>query len=180
MLEQPLAAYLLCGLEPEWDSAGGERAIETLRQSDFVVMLTPFVTATMQSYASVLLPCGTFAETAGTFINGEGRWQTFGGVARPLGESRPAWKILRVLGNLLAVEGMEYPDVAAVRQELESHVPKPGVEKTYRPQPDRAYPLGPVPGADYQTIYGVDPVVRRAPALQATDQGRGGWRRKFA
>jgi NADH-quinone oxidoreductase subunit G len=180
MLEQPLAAYLLCGLEPEWDCAGGERAIETLKQSDFVVMLTPFVTATMQSYASVLLPCGTFAETAGTFINGEGRWQAFGGVARPLGESRPAWKILRVLGNLLAIEGMEYPDVATVRQELESHVSEPGVENSYRPGPDRAYPLGPAPGADYQTIYGGDPVVRRAPALQATDQGRGGWRRKFA
>ena len=69
----------------------------------------------LRAHASVVLPAGTFAETAGTFVNAEGRWQSFAGVAQPVGESRPAWKVLRVLGNLLQLPDCDYQSAEAVR-----------------------------------------------------------------
>jgi len=119
---------------------------------------------------------GTFAETSGTFVNIEGRWQSVTGAARPVGESRPGWKVLRVLGNLLALAGFEYESSEAVRDELKE---KLGKEKLSEVQPDNRItsrralngerPQGPwvdVP------IYQVDALVRRAPALQKTRDGQ--------
>jgi NADH-quinone oxidoreductase subunit G len=178
MFEQPLSAYLLHGFEPEWDCGAGEKALETLRQAQFVTMLTPYVTDEMVSYAHVLLPTGTFAETGGTFINGEGRWQSFGGVAQPFAEARPAWKVMRVLGNLLDVDGMDYSDVDQVRRELESQTGHLVPDNTFTLPTDLLHRTdGRGEAFDHQTLYACDPVVRRASALQATEQGRRGWRR---
>ncbi len=177
MLDKPLSAYLLHGVEPEWDSAAGQQAVENLCNADFVVALTPFVTGVMKSYASVLLPAAVHAETAGTFVNCEGRWQSFGGVAVPQGQARPAWKILRVLGNLLKLDGMDYTDAAQVAAEVEERVGRPQPHSDLVTPADREFPRPSTVGADYQTLYGCDAVVRRAPALQATEQARAGWRR---
>lgn len=85
-----------------------------MQQAEFVVAMSAFKTAAMD-YADVLLPIAPFSETAGSYINMEGRLQSFHGVVKPQGEARPAWKVLRVLGNLLSLGGFEYDTAEAVR-----------------------------------------------------------------
>jgi NADH-quinone oxidoreductase subunit G len=174
MLEQPRQGYLLLGLEPELDCGDGAQALRALKVADEVVAITSFVTEAMQDYATVLLPAAAFGETSGTFVNAEGRWQSFGGIARPVGEARPAWKILRVLGNLLEFEGFDYDSSAdvldALRRELGETQPDnsfSGMREIHAP--DAAVGLeraGEVP------IYAVDATVRRAEPLQRTEDGR--------
>src|SRR5208282_38787 len=100
MLASPLAGYLLLHCEP-WADAALPGALETLARSAGVVAITPYASEAMKRVAQVLLPAGTFAESSGTYVNLEGRWQSQSGAAHPVGGARPAWKILRVLGNLL-------------------------------------------------------------------------------
>ena len=165
MLDRPLAAYLLFGgIEPEFDLADA-RATETLRQAGFVVAATPYATDAMKQWADVLLPIGTFAETSGTFVNVEGRWQSWAGCIMPIGEARPGWKVLRVLGNLLALPGFDYDSSEQVLEELRGQ----GVTGASVAQPTtraagrvKAAEVVPVP------IYGGDAVVRRSAALQQT------------
>ena len=83
-----------------------------------VVAITPFASAALREVAHVLLPMGTFAETYGTYVNFEGRWQSFAGAATPLGEARPGWKVLRVLGNALGLQAFEYQSAEEVRDEV--------------------------------------------------------------
>lgn len=122
MLDQHLRGYLLAGFEPEFDCADGAAAAAALAAAQCVVVLTPYVTDVMRDYADVILPLAAFTETGGSFVNGEGRWQTFEGALKPAGEARPGWKILRVLANLLDLPGFDYDDVAAVRGELQAAV----------------------------------------------------------
>jgi len=180
MLARPLSAYLIQGFEPEWDTAAGGDALPVLAAAGLVVTITPYVTDAMRGYASVLLPAGTHAETAGTFVNCEGRWQGFPGVAQPLGEARPAWKILRVLGTLLEIPGMEFGSVDEIRAEIEAAVNRPGLTGDRAGKAQASYSAATASGTDWTAIYGCDPVVRRAPALQATLGGRQGWRRSVA
>ena len=104
MLEDPRHAYLLLHAEPEFDFANAVAARAALEKADLVVVMSPFRHGT--AYADVLLPIAPFTETAGTFVSGEGRVQSFHGVVQPLGETRPGWKVLRVLGTLLGVAGI--------------------------------------------------------------------------
>ncbi len=122
MFESSMKAYLLLNIEPELDCAGPNSALESLRQADFVVSLTPYVSEEMQQYADVLLPVSTFSETSGTFINVEGVRQSFKGSVAPPGETRPAWKVMRVLGNLFALEGFEYLSSDDVNKELFDYI----------------------------------------------------------
>ncbi|MBT8423001.1 MAG: NADH-quinone oxidoreductase subunit NuoG, partial [Gammaproteobacteria bacterium] len=108
MLASPLKGLLLTGVEPKLDCADAVGAQNALQAADFIVALTPWLTDCASESADVVLPVGTFAETSGTFVNVEGSWQSFAGVAAPVGESRPAWKVLRVLGNLLDAPGFDY------------------------------------------------------------------------
>jgi len=118
MFKNPLKAYILLDLEPEVDSADPHSAYNALMDADFVVVLTPFSSSRYQQYADVLLPIAPFTETAGTFVNAEGQWQSFAGVTIPHGETRPAWKVLRVLGNLFACAGFDYVSSEEVLTEL--------------------------------------------------------------
>jgi NADH-quinone oxidoreductase subunit G len=136
------------------------------------VALTPYAGEEQREIASVILPVAAFAETSGTWVNVEGRWQSVAGAATPPGEARPAWKVLRVLGNLLGLEGFEYLSSEDVRDELSRELGEFAVEPT---------PTHFVPGRlaaldSYSTvgIYRVDPVVRRSQPLQQTAQGRAG------
>jgi NADH-quinone oxidoreductase subunit G len=172
MLAKPLRAYLLLGVEPEYDSAAGERALDVLGESRFVACVSPFASEAMRRYARVLLPAGTFAETSGTYVNGEGRWQTFEGVARPFGESRPAWKILRVLGNLAGLDGFDFADSAGVRDELLAQTGQPA-PASYGGDPGTELPAGATePVFQHVPMYGIDPLVRRSAPLQATRDGQ--------
>ena len=114
MLSQPMKALLLLDVEPALDAANAAAARAALGASGMVVALTSFKDADVDN-ADVLLPIAPFTETAGSFVNAEGRLQAFVGVAKPLGDTRPAWKVLRVLGNLLGLSGFDAETVEQVR-----------------------------------------------------------------
>ena len=169
MIEQPRSAYLLANLEPAADmSVAG--AVEAIKAADGVVALASYVSADLLECADVLLPVGTVAETSGTFVNVEGRWQSFAGAARPLGESRPAWKVLRVLGNLLGLQDFDYDSSEQIRDALFARVGAGKASSAY----DGGY--SPVTTATDHTIevamYAVDGMLRRSLPLQQTGAGR--------
>ena len=155
-----LSACVAFGIEPEHDSAAGEAAIDALARVATTICLSPYATDAMKSYADIILPIGTWVETAGTFVNGEGRWQSFGGVARPFAEARPGWKVLRVLGNLLAQEGFDYVSADDVKAEIEPLVQSLPVD----PEPSAGM-VGAF-GVRASGMYRIDSLTRRAPALQ--------------
>ena len=111
----PKKAYVLLNAEPELDAANPQQARAALDGAEMVVAMSPFKHG--MDYADVLLPISPFSETAGTFVNCEGRAQSFNGTVRPLGETRPAWKVLRVLGNLLGLSGFDYENSESIRDE---------------------------------------------------------------
>jgi NADH-quinone oxidoreductase subunit G len=186
MPDAELDTLLLFGIEPERDHAAGGAAVERLAtRSGFVASMTAFASPDLMQAADLLLPIGTFAETSGTFVNCEGRWQSFGGVASPVGESRPGWKVLRVLGNLLDLDGFEYQTSEAVRDELRARLAR--IEERHAGSADsRAeekldngyrgtavlHRAGRADGAADSDVpmYEVDPLVRRAAALQLTPE----------
>jgi len=167
MLETPLKGYILLGVEPELDCWDGRLARLALDAAEFVVMLSPFNTAA-SDYADVQLPLAPFTETDGTFVNCEGRWQSFRAAVKPLGETRPGWKILRVLGNLLNLPGFEFVSAEEVRNEIKQDKLTPSAKLTAlslsAPERDEVelVRISEVP------IYAVDSIVRRAPALLKT------------
>lgn len=122
MLHGDLAGYFLLGLEPELDCAESAQALAAMQQARFVVTMNAFCNDAMKQYSDVMLPITPFTETSGTFVNAEGRWQSFDGVVEPRGEARPAWKILRVLGNLFDCDGFEYVSSREVLDEVKSCV----------------------------------------------------------
>ena len=117
MLGSPRKAYvLLGGIDPLQDLAESQ----ALQGAELVIAITTHLPESLRSIAHVVLPMGTFAETSGTYVNAEGRWQSWAGAAKPLGESRPGWKILRVLANLLNVAGIDYDSSEQVRDALKA------------------------------------------------------------
>jgi NADH-quinone oxidoreductase subunit G len=174
MLDKKLGALLLFGLEPDKDLAIAGNAVKKLAGQKFVAAFTPYTSAALDETAHLQLPIGTFAETAGTFVNCEGRWQSFSGIAKPVGEARPGWKVLRVLGNLLGIDNFEYLSAVEVRDDLADTLGEITPDNTYR----RTAALDKPNGADAPAeeidipIYEVDGVVRRATALQLTPEAQ--------
>ncbi|MEN8216541.1 MAG: NADH-quinone oxidoreductase subunit NuoG [Pseudomonadota bacterium] len=172
MLSQSLKGYILLGLEPELDSINGAGALATLEKAEFVVSLSAYQTPAMENYADVILPIALFAETSGTYVNGEGLWQSFSGAVVPPGEARPAWKILRVLGNLFELDGFDYIASDQVRDELRPLIGDKKAETQTAWQIPARLSVDPAnKGLQRLTempIYSVDALVRRAGALQST------------
>jgi len=112
----PKKAYVLLNAEPELDAVNPAQAVAALNGAEMVVVMSAFKHGA--DYADVLLPIAPFAETSGTFVNCEGRVQSFNGTVKPLGEARPAWKVLRVLGNILGLPGFDYETSESVRDEV--------------------------------------------------------------
>jgi len=112
----PKKAYVLLNAEPELDAADPAQAVAALKGAEMVVALSAFKHG--MDHCDVLLPIAPFSETSGTFVNCEGRAQSFNGTVRPLGDARPAWKVLRVLGNLLGLQGFDYDTSEAIRDEV--------------------------------------------------------------
>jgi NADH-quinone oxidoreductase subunit G len=176
MLETARSAYILFGIEPSRDLAEGAAALPTLRGAA-VVAFTAFVSDELLEVADVLLPIGTFAETAGTFVNAEGRWQSFDAAADLVGEARPGWRVLRVLGNELELPNCDYrtpSDVAAeVGRELE--VALAPVDTLYKGSFAPSGRAASVSGLVLDVpIYAIDMLVRRSEPLQETVLGRQG------
>ena len=117
MLEIPRKAYLLLNIEPELDCQHAALAKAAMVQAECVVALTAFKSAALDN-ADVLLPIAPFSETSGTFMSMEGRVQSFVAAAKPLGECRPAWKVLRVLANTLNLPGFDYESSEAVKNTI--------------------------------------------------------------
>ena len=174
MLDKPLKAYLLLNTEPAIDSADARRATAALSGAEMVVSFSAFRSAN-NDFADVLLPIAPFTETSGTFVNAEGRVQSFHGVAKPLGETRPAWKVLRVLGSMLGLDGSR--GFAAETSEAVKALAL-GDEASLAARLDNSTTASvEVPSAStapgYERIadlpiYSTDGIVRRAPSLQAT------------
>jgi len=168
MLSQPMKALLLLNVEPAVDGADPAAVRAALQGSGLVVAMTPFRDAAVD-HADVLLPIAPFSETAGTFVNAEGTAQSFLGVVRPFGEARPAWKVLRVLGNLLALPGFDHDTSEVVRDEALSATDA-ATRLSNAPAAAPALPTV-VRGLERVSdvpIYCTDALVRRAAALQAT------------
>jgi NADH-quinone oxidoreductase subunit G len=170
MIESPRKAYLLFGgIEPKAD-CGSQRAVDALTQAEFVVMCTPFLTEELKRTAHVLLPIGSFAETSGTFVSLEGRWQSFAGAAQPLGSARPGWKVLRVLGNVLNLAGFEYQSSEEVRDEIRKEASATADHRyTGRFKVNGGAATS---GTVDVPMYQIDAILRRAPALQKTLDGQ--------
>lgn len=162
----PGQALVLLNVEPAADIGADSRG---LAAAAFTLILSPYRQELAGTGAAVQLPIGSFAETAGTFVNAALDWQSWAGFAAPVGEARPAWKVLRVLGNLLELPGCDYTTAAEVladaRRSIEAAPPVTPAEVVLTPGPAAPAPA-PVP------MYGVDPLVRRAPALQRTAEAR--------
>jgi NADH-quinone oxidoreductase subunit G len=176
MLETARNAYLLFGIEPSKDLAEGAAALHVLRGAA-VVAFTAFASEELLDVADVLLPTGTFAETAGTFVNAEGRWQSFDAAADLVGDARPGWRVLRVLGNELELPNCEYRTPSDVTAALEQEI---GAARTLAPG-DTQYkgsysPRGRAGPADDSAldvpIYAIDALVRRSEPLQETALAR--------
>ena len=172
MIEAELDGYVLMGLEPELDCADGARARDALAAAGFVVSLSTFRSAAMSEYADVILPIAAFAETDGTFVNLAATRQSFNAATPPWADSRPAWRVLRVLGSLFEVDGFEHETIEDVREELG----EPGPTGTHRWSlpPSLPAPAGPPEGIERIApvpIHAVDPLVRRSKPLQATKDG---------
>ena len=168
MVAQPRHAYVLVGAEPELDFANPSATVAAMSSAQLVVALSAFESATLRDTADVMLPIAPFTETSGTFVNCEGRAQSFAAVARPVGDTRPGWKVLRVLGNLLALEGFGYGDSESVRDEaLGAEVASQldnGLEGIVVNAAAAA--AGALERVADVPINFADPLVRRAPSLQ--------------
>ena len=165
MIAQPLKGYFIFGAEPELDGADGKLAQTALKQAGCVVAFSAFKSPQFE-VAHVLLPLAPFTETSGTFVNAEGRFQSFNAAVTPAGEARPGWKILRVLGNLFKLDGFDYTTPAGVLAEIQQNTtPSARLKKR------RYVPVPAVTGLQRIAevpMYSVDPLVRRATALQQT------------
>jgi NADH-quinone oxidoreductase subunit G len=174
MLSGSLKAVILLNNEPEFDSAAGKKAAAALGQAEMVVTLSPFK-ANLE-FSDVLLPIAPFSETPGTFVNAEGRVQSFHAVVKPLGETRPAWKVLRVLANLLGLPGFAYESAQEVlvaargaQDAQATHVQGEKLNNASTAAIDVSAQAGkPVTASIYQ----LDGIVRRAPSLQLTADAR--------
>ena len=171
MLKAPRKAFVLFNLEPEFDFASAPDAIQAMQDAEFVVVFTPYVTESMRNYADVILPIATFAETEGTYVNAEGRWQSVGEAIVAPGQARPAWRILRVLAESFALEGLTYESSQQVLDEIKAQLGEITEFETslrefkavnMQANEEDIYRISATP------MYAVDNVVRRADSLQQT------------
>ena len=170
-----LKAILLLNIEPALDAANAAAATAAMHAAEMVVVMSPFKTAA-HDVADVLLPIAPFTETSGTFVNAEGRVQGFHGVVRPLGETRPAWKVLRVLGNMLALKGFDFETSEDVRAEALGDVATIAARLNNRTfdtiDAANAVAPGPFERIADVPIYATDSLVRRATSLQLSADAR--------
>ena len=177
MLGGQLKALFLLNNEPELDSAAGAQAAVALTKTSMVVTLSPF--KANMAFSDVLLPIAPFTETPGTFVNAEGRVQSFHAVVKPLGETRPAWKVLRVLGNMLGLPGFAFESSVEVLAQVFGPAVD-GRSQVAAGKLNNASDVLPTAGAApasrpaVASIYQLDSLVRRATSLQLTADARQG------
>lgn len=172
LVDQPVRAYFTLGFEPEFDTVCPGSAIQSLSDSDLCVCITAFVTDAMKRYADVILPMAPFSENEGTFVNSEGRWQSFQACGPAKGQAKPAWKIIRALARAMQMNGFDYQCVDDVRDELKDKVasmPLSSQAKAFKlnrhpPKLNSLFRIGAVP------VFCVDGITRRAKSLQEANR----------
>jgi NADH-quinone oxidoreductase subunit G len=167
MLAGGLKALVLLNTEPEFDSAVGAQAAHNLAQAEMVVTLSPF--KSNMAFSDVILPIAPFTETSGSFVNAEARLQSFHAVVKPLGETRPAWKVIRVLANLLGIPGFDFESSQDVLAKATATAPNLSNASQAAVQL-----TGAVSAPHVAHIYQLDGLVRRSPSLQLTADARVG------
>ncbi len=167
MLAGGLKALVLLNTEPEFDSAVGAQAAHNLAQAEMVVTLSPF--KANMAFSDVILPIAPFTETSGSFVNAEARLQSFHAVVKPLGETRPAWKVIRVLANLLGIPGFDFESSQDVLAKATATAPNLSNASQAAVQL-----TGAVSAPHVAHIYQLDGLVRRSPSLQLTADARAG------
>jgi NADH-quinone oxidoreductase subunit G len=168
-----LKALVLLGVEPELDAANPAAALAAVQGAEMVVSLSSFESKA-SDYADVILPISPFSETSGTFVNAEGLVQSFHGVVKPLGETRPAWKVLRVLGTMLGLQGFDFETSEAVKAKALGDVATIAARLNNGTSAAIAITAG-TGGLERLAdvpIYSADALVRRAPALQEAADAR--------
>jgi len=165
-----LKAVMLLNTEPVFDSAAGAAAADVIGNAQMVVTLSPFK-ANLE-FSDVLLPIAPFTETPGTFVNAEGRAQSFHAVVKPQGETRPAWKVLRVLANLLGLPGFAFESTAEVLRTIGDNGAVPADALRNATAAKAVASSGAVSAPVVASIYQLDSIVRRAPSLQLTADAR--------
>ncbi len=174
MLYGGLPGFVLLGCEPELDCIDAKAAAAAMNHARFIVQMSAFQSESVKKYADVLLPVAAFTESAGTFINCEGRVQTAEVSANPAGQSRPAWKVLRVLGNFLHCDGFEFITLDDVMEEISATTGMDDIQPNARSTQRRFNPLLSVSAADGlpriadMPMYRGDITLRNTDALQRT------------
>ncbi|CAM2899848.1 NADH dehydrogenase I chain G [Legionella steigerwaltii] len=166
-LNSKLKAYFLMGVEPGFDFANPYGARQSMLAAEFVVLMSAYNNESMHDYADVILPMAPYAETSGTYINVDNTWQTVKGALTPHGESRPAWKILRVLGNLLHCDGFEYLSTEDILAEIKNSVAIT-MEQEYKPYYPESLPMmnESLVRVGEWPLYRSDAIVRNSKELQ--------------
>jgi len=164
-------AVILMNVEPDADLPNPAQARAALAKANTVIALSAYKSADLLEVADVILPISTFTETVSTFVNAEARTQTIQPAVKPLGDSRPAWKVLRVLGSLLNLDGFLYNMPEEVLGEAlgDNYCTKLGNQSTATGLSNSN--TGSSTGLERLSdvgIYAGDQIVRRAPALQLT------------
>lgn len=170
--QQSLRSYVLFGVEPELDCANPVEAKQGLQQASLVVSINSYVTDEMLAYSDVILPVTPFSETSGTFIGVDGQWQSFTGAVSAKGDSRPAWKVLRVLGNMANLKDFDYVSSHAVRDEVRDHLNVMSVSEAVTYCPDDLNVDTALMAISEIPMYQTDSVVRRSNALQQTTENQ--------
>lgn len=176
MLEKPRKAFILLNVEPELDCTNPTLAIHALKQAAFTVAFSIYKSPVLEMHADVIFPLAPFTETSGTYVNANGLWQHFTGVAKPFAEARPGWKILRVLANFLHLDHFQYQDSQAIIHELKTQLD----QAQCKPQQVNLTDSG-ANFSDAQLVrigevppYAVDSIVRHAQPLQSAQLARDG------
>lgn len=171
MLENQRKAYVLLNTELERDAYNTQLALAALNKAETVVVMSAYINEDMLQYADVILPITPFTETAGSYVNMQGTWQMFNGVTRPLGDSKPAWKVIRVLGNKFNLDGFEQDSIEDVRSELNGLKDTSSYLNNNAKFDSFAVSLPTITGLirfGITGIYSGDSIVRRATSLQQT------------
>lgn len=174
MMTPPPQCALLIGVEPMADVARGRALVNSLRGTESVIAVSAYMSDALMEVADVVLPMTPFSETSGTYVNAQRDMQSFNGLVKPKGESRPGWKILRVLGNFLDLEGFDYESSEDVCNELiqqcDDSLPEMKVGQSGASESKTE--AGGVEATPYVPAYSVDAVVRRSEPLQSTEDAR--------
>jgi len=164
--QKNLRSYVLFGLEAEFDTADALQACKALHDASFVIAMNSFISEKTLAYADVILPIASFAETSGTFIGIDKQWQSFAGAVEPKGDSRPGWKVLRVLANIAKVTDIDFVSSVDVRDEVQDLLAAKNSTTNSKYIPTDLTVDNALTAISEVPMYQIDSLVRRSEALQ--------------